>query len=139
MILLIIQDRPSGQNNNPFHSILGEQLFKLTAIDMKTAQINEMLENSRSKTTLRELKSMITSPSSSVSMRFPIHLQPTDPPQDVNKSHPNSITNLDITCTLDTSCDHLLHLDSPSHSSEPKDTTSVESVEIEFFPEFEGQ
>ena len=30
-------------------------------------------------------------------------------------------------------------MDSPNHSSEPKDTTSVESVEIEFLPEFEGQ
>ena len=30
-------------------------------------------------------------------------------------------------------------MDSPNYSSEPKDTTSVESVEIEFLPEFEGQ
>ena len=52
MILLICQDRPTSQNYNPFHSILGEKLLKLTAIDMKTALINEMLENSRSKTTL---------------------------------------------------------------------------------------
>ena len=29
MILLIFQDRPAGQNCNPFHSIKGEQLFKL--------------------------------------------------------------------------------------------------------------
>ena len=36
---------------------------------------------------------------------------------------------------LDTSCDHLLHLDSPSLSSEPQDTSSVESVEIEFVPD----
>ena len=34
MILLISQDRPAGQSYNPFHSIKGEQLFKLKAIDM---------------------------------------------------------------------------------------------------------
>ena len=102
MFLLIIQDRPAGQNYNPFHSNMGEQLIKLTSIDMKTALINEMLENSRSNTTPREFKSMITSPSSSVSMRFPIHLEPNsfkkgiipdDPPQDVNKYHPNLPTS----------------------------------------------
>ena len=42
MILLISQDRPAGQSSNPFHFILGEQLLKLKAIDMKTALINEM-------------------------------------------------------------------------------------------------
>ena len=36
-----------------------------------------------------------------------------------------------------TSCDHLLHLDSPNHSSEPQDTPHVESVEIEFIDESE--
>ena len=41
------------------------------------------------------------------------------------------------TCSLDTSCDQLLHLDSPSHSSEPHYTSSVESVEIEFIHESE--
>ena len=149
MILLISQDRPADQKYNLSHSIKGEKLFKLTTIDMKIALINEMLENPRSKTTPRTLKSkliacksMITSPSSS------IHLEPTafkkgttpdDPPQHVDKSHLSSITNLDVTCSLDTSCDHLLHLESPSHSSEPQDTSSVQSVEVEFFPEIEGQ
>ena len=60
MILLIIQDRPGGHNYNPFHFILGEQLFKLKAIDMRTALINGLLENSRSKATPRALKSKIT-------------------------------------------------------------------------------
>ena len=88
---------------------------------------------------------MITSPSSSVSMRFPIHLEPTlfkkgtkpdDPPQNVDKPHLrdsiSTTTNLDVTCTLDTSCDQQLHLDPPSHSSEPQDISSVENVKIEF-------
>ena len=42
MTLLISQNRPPDQNHNLFHFILGEPLFKLTAIDMKTALINEM-------------------------------------------------------------------------------------------------
>ena len=55
MILLISQDRPPGQNYNPTHFIKGEQLFKLTAIDLKTALVNEMFENPRSKTTFSGL------------------------------------------------------------------------------------
>ena len=150
MILLISQDSPAGQNYIPFHFILGEHLFKLKAIDMKTALINEMLGNPRSKTTPRTLKSKITSPSSFASMRSPIHMElapfkkgikPDNPPQDVDKPHLSAsistITNLDVTCTLDTSCDHLLHLDCSSHSSDPLDILSVESVEIEFIDDSE--
>ena len=66
---------------------------------------------------------------------------PDDPPQNVDKSchlsgSVSTITNLDVTCTLDTACDQLLHLDPPSHSSDPQD---ISSVEIEFLSEFEGQ
>ena len=47
---------------------------------------------------------------------------PDDPPQDVDKSHlsesTSTSTNLDETCSLDTSYDHLLHLDCPSLSCE---------------------
>ena len=66
---------------------------------------------------------------------------PGGPPQDVDKSNLNDSTStttiLNETCSLDTSCDHLLHLDSPSLSSELQDTSSVQSVEIEFIPDFE--
>ena len=62
MTLLFCQDRPADQKYNLFHFILGEQLFKLTALDMKTAWINEMSEISRSKTTPRTLKSQFTYP-----------------------------------------------------------------------------
>ena len=55
----------------------------------------------------------------------------------MDKSHLSSITNLDVSCSFDTLCDHLLHLDSPNPSSEPQDTPSVESVEIELIDEFE--
>ena len=60
--------------------------------------------------------------------------------QHVHKSHLSDSTtthSLNETCSLDTSNDHLLHLDSPSLSSEQQDTSSVESVEIEFVPDLE--
>ena len=152
MIVLICQVGPAGQNYHPTLFIKGEQLFKLTAIDLKTALLNEMFENPRSETTSRDLMYKITPPSSSASMRSPIHVElapfkkgikSDDPPQNVDISHlsdPTSITTiLDETYPLDTSCDHLLHLDSPNLSSELQDISSVENVEIEFLPESEGQ
>ena len=61
----------------------------------------------------------------------------------MDKSHlsdsTSTTTNLNEPCPLDTSCDHLCHLDSPSLSSELQDNSSVDSVEIEFLPESEGQ
>ena len=68
-------------------------------------------------------------------------MKPDDPPQDGEKPHlsvsTSTTTNLNVTCTLDISCDHLLHLYSLSHSSEPQDTPSVESVKIEIIDELE--
>ena len=45
MSLLIRQDRPNAQKHNPLYFISGNQLFKLTAHDMKSAWVNEKLEN----------------------------------------------------------------------------------------------
>ena len=47
------------------------------------------------------------------------------------------IPQVNETCSLDTSGDHLIHLDSPSLSSELQDSSSVESIEVEFVPDFE--
>ena len=90
-------------------------------------------------------------PPSSASMRSPIHVElapfkrgikSDDPPQNVDISHLNdptsTSTNVDETYPMDTSCDHLLHYDSPSPSSELQDTSSADSVENEFLPESEG-
>ena len=51
----------------------------------------------------------------------------------------STATNLDEAYILDTLCDHLHHLDSPSLSSELQDNSSVDRIEIEFLPESEGQ
>ena len=50
MNLLISQDRPDHQKHNLSYFISGNQLFKLTAHDMKSSLINEKLENHGSQT-----------------------------------------------------------------------------------------
>ena len=70
-------------------------------------------------------------------------IKPVDPPQNVATSHLedpiSTTTNLDDACPPDTSCDHLLHLDSPSLSPELQYNSSVDSDEIQFLLESEGQ
>ena len=70
-------------------------------------------------------------------------IKPDEPNQKVATSHLkdpiSSTTNLDEACPLDTSCDHLFHLDSPILSSELQDNSCVDSVEIELLPESERQ
>ena len=143
MILLIKQDKPADQKCNVLYFILDDQWFNLTAHDMRTTLVNTGLEYHSSQTTPGTHMSNFTSPSSSASMRSPIHLElapfkksikPDDPPQDVDKSHlsnsTSTITNLNETCSLDTSCDHLLHLDSPSLSSELRDTSRLKVLKL---------
>ena len=73
MILLISQNRPVDQRYNVLYFILGIQWFNLTAHDMRSSLINAVLENHRSQATPGTLMSHVTSPSSSASMRSPIH------------------------------------------------------------------
>ena len=139
MILLICQDRPEGQNYHPTHFIKGEQLFNLTAIDLKTAPINEILENPSSKTMFRALMHKLMPLSHSASMRFPTHVElapfkkgikSDDLPQNVDTPHLSAsistITKLDAKHTSDTICDHLLHFDPLSNSSDPQDISNAE-------------
>ena len=170
MSLLIRQDRPNAEKNNLIYFISGDQLFKLTAHDMKSALVTEKLENHGSQTTSSKRIKVVNQKPTDTPINVPTAIQtsgnnpnetpitvpttiqtsvikkfikPVDPPQNVATSHlrdPISITtNLDDMCPLNTSCDHLLHLDSPSLSSELQDNSSVDSVEIEFLPESEGQ
>ena len=65
-----------------------------------------------------------------------------DPPQHVDKSHlcdsTITTTTLNETCPLNTSCDHLLHLDPPSISSELQENSIDGSTEPESVPDYEG-
>ena len=168
--LLIRQDRPNAQKNNLLYFISGNQLFKLTAHDMKSALVVEKLENHGSQTTSSKRIKVVDPKPTDTPSKVPTDIQtsgnipndnpttvPTiiqtsvikngikaiEPPKNVATSHLkdpiSTTTNLDEACPLDTSCDHLLHLDSPSLSSEPQDNSSVDSVEIELLPESEGK
>ena len=70
-------------------------------------------------------------------------IKPDEPSQNVTTSHLedpiSTTTNLDETYPLDAPCEFLPILESPSLSSELQDYSSVDSVEIEFLPESEGQ
>ena len=170
MSLLIRQDRPNAQKNNLLYFISGNQLFKLTAHDMKSALVIEKLENHGSQTTSSKRIKVVNPKPTDTPSKVPTAIQtsanipndttitvPTiiqtsvikngikaiEPPKNVATSHLkdpiSTTTNLDEACPLDTSCDHLHHLDSPSLSSEPQDNSSVDSVEIELLPESEGK
>ena len=71
MIQLISQKRPADQKYNTFYFILDEQWFNLTAHDMRSTLVNAVLENHRSQATPGTHMSLVTSPSSSASMRSP--------------------------------------------------------------------
>ena len=188
MSLLISQDRPDDQKHNPLYFISGIQLFKLTAHDLKSALVNEKLENDGSqKYSSKRIKVLNPKPTDTL-IKVPTTIQtsgnnptetprkvptaiqtsgnnpndtpitvpttvqtsvikkgikPDEPPQNIATSHLkdpiSTTTNLDEACPLDTPHDHLLHLDSPSISSELQDNSSVVSVKIEFHPESEEQ
>ena len=170
MSLLIRQDRPNAQKHNLLYFISGNQLFKLTAHDMKSALVNEKLENHRSQEYSSNRVKVANPDPTDTPSKVPTAIQtsgnnpydtsitvPTtiqtsvikngikaiEPPKNVATSHLkdpiSTTTNLDEACLLDTSCYHLLHLDSPSLSSKPQDNSSVDSVEIELLPESEGK
>ena len=151
MSMLISQDRHDAQKHNLLYFISDSQLFKLTAHDMKSALVKEVLENHGSQTTPGTSMSNFTTPLSSAPTRSPIHLvlapfkkaiKSDDTPQAVDKSHlsnsTSTSTNLNETCPLNMSCDHLFQLDPPSLSSELQDNSIVESIESESVPDLEG-
>ena len=170
MSLLIRKDRPNAQRHNLIYFISGNQLFRLTAHDMKSALVNEKLENHASQKYSSKRVKVVKPKPTNTPCKVPTAIQtsgnnpndtpitvPTiiqtsvikngmkaiEPTKNVATSHLkdpiSTTTNLDEACPLNTSCDHLLHLDSPSLSSELQDNSSVDSVEIEFLPESEGQ
>ena len=170
MSLLIRQDRPNAQKHNLLYFISGNQLFRLTAHDMKSALINEKLENHGSQTTSSKRIKVVKPKPTNTPSKVPTDIQtsgniPNDTPftgptiiqtsviqngikaieplKNVATSHLedpiSTTTNLDEAYPLDTLCELLPILESPSLSSELQDYSSLDSVEIEFLPESEGQ
>ena len=159
MYLLIKRERPD-QKCNVLYFLLDDQWSNLTVHDMKTTLVNAGMEYHELQTTPGTSLPNSTSPPSHASMRSPIHLEVT--PCDST----STTTLLNRTCPLNTTCDHLPHLDHPSISFELKDNSTVGStepesildsedlleldsisvssqatcsIETEFLPEFEGQ
>ena len=170
MSLLIRQGRPNDQKHNLLYFISCNQLFKLTAHNMKSALVNEKLENHGSQEYSSNRVKVINPEPTDTPSKIPNAIQtsgnnlndtpiivptiiqtsvikngikPDEPPQNVATSHLedpiSTTTNLDEAYPLNTSCELLPILESPSLSSELQDYSSVDGVEIEFLPESEGQ
>ena len=73
MLILMHKSRPTDQHENTFYYLLDEQWNNLTAHDMRTALVNVVLENHRSKTSLGPPMSHVTSPATTASVRSPVH------------------------------------------------------------------
>ena len=73
MLILMDNSRPTDQHENTFYYLLDEQWNNLTAHDMRTALVNVVLENHRSKTSPGTPMSHVTSPATTASVRLPVH------------------------------------------------------------------
>ena len=75
MSLLIRQDRPDAQKHNLLYFISGNQLFKLTAHDMKSALVNEKLENHGSQKYSSKRVKVINPKTSETPIKVPTAIQ----------------------------------------------------------------
>ena len=161
MYLLIKRERAVDHQCNFLYFLLDDQWFNLTAHDMKTTLINVGMEYHEPQIIPGMSLPKSTSTPSPAPMRSSISLELI--PYDST----STTTLLNKACPLNTSCDHLPHLDHPSISSKLKDNSTVGStepesnldsadllhqldsisvlsqapcsIETEFLPEFEGQ
>ena len=158
--LLIERERSIDQKCNVLYFLLDDQWFNLTANDMKPTLVNAGIEYHEPQIIHGTSLPNFTSPSFPAPMRSPIHLEIT--PCDST----STTTLVNKTCPVNTSCDHLPHLDHPNISSELTDNSIVGgtehesildsedllqlnsisvssqatcSIETEFLPKFEGQ
>ena len=95
MSLLIRQDRPNAQKHNPLYFISGNQLFKLTAHDMKSAFVNEKLENHGSQKYSSKRVKVINPKPTDTPMKFPTSIQ-------TSSNNPND-TPITVPTTIKTS------------------------------------
>ena len=99
MSLFISQDRPDAQKHNPLYFISGNQLFKLTAHDMKSALVNERLENHGSQKYLSKRVKVVITKHTDTPSKVPTAIQtsgnkPTETPTKVPTAIENSGNNL---------------------------------------------
>ena len=160
MNLIIKKGKSTEQKCNVLYFLQDDQWFNLTAHDMKKTLVNAGMECHRPQILSGTSLPNSISPPSPAPMKSHIHLEL--PPCDST----STTTSMSITCLMNTSCDHQIHLDLPSTSPElhhdsivgsaepgsildsedllQLDSISVSSqatcsIETEFLPEFEGQ
>ena len=95
MSLLIRQDRPNAQKHNPLYILSGNQLFKLTAHDMKSALVNEKLENHASQKYSSKRVKVINSKPTETPIKVPTAIQ-------TSGNNPND-TPITVQTTIQTS------------------------------------
>ena len=82
MSVLIRQDKPNAQKHNLLYFILGNQLLKLTAHDMKSALVNKKLENHASQTISSKSVKVVKPKPTNTPVKVPTAIQ-------TSGNHPN--------------------------------------------------
>ena len=125
MNLLIKKIKSVDEKCNAQYFFQDDQWFNLTAHDMKRTLVNAGMKYHRLQIIHGSSLPKSTSPPSLAPLKSSIHLELT--PCD----SPSTITSMNKTCLLNTSCDHQLHLDHPNTSPELQDHSIVGSAEPE--------
>ena len=108
MNLLIKKGKSADQKCNVLYFLQDDQWFNLTAHDMKTTLVNAGMEYHRPQIIPGTSLPNSTSPPSAAPMKSPIHLELTP----CDSTSTSALVNK--TCSVNTSCDHLPHLDHPN-------------------------
>ena len=130
MNLLIKKEKSVDQKCNAQY-FQDDQWFNLTAHDMRRILVNAGMKYHRPQIIPGTPLPISTSPSSPTPMKSPIHLVLT--PCDLI----STATPVKKPCPVNTSCDHIPHLDHSSTSLEPQDHSIVGSAETESILESE--
>ena len=123
MNLLMKKGKSADQKCNVLYFLQDDQWFNLTAHDMKTTLVNAGMVYHRPQIIPGTSLPNSTSPPSPAPMRSPFHLERT-PCDSISTATP-----VKKHCPVNTSCDHLPHLDHRNISSELKDNSLVGSTE----------
>ena len=131
MNLLIKKGKPVDEKCNTQYFFQDDQWFNLTAHDMRRTLVNAGMKYHRPQIIPGTPLPNSTSPPSPAPMKSPIHLELT-PCDSISTATP-----VKKPCPVNTSCDHLPHLDHPSTSLEPQNHSIVGSAEPESILESE--
>ena len=131
MNLLIKKEKSVDEKCNAQYFFQDDQWFNLTAHDMRRTLVNAGMNYHRPQIIPGTPMPNTTSTPSPAPMKSPIHLEfiPCD--------SISTATPVKKLCRVNTSCDHLPHLDHPRTSLEPQDHSIVGSADPESILESE--